>query len=334
MTSPQVVSEARTTLGRFGVWLAPGPILRATPLAQEQRAVAQIEELGYGSVWIGEGVGGSREIFAHMAALLAATESIVIGSGVAVIGAREAAVMHAGAATLAEAYPGRVVLGVGAGAVAAIQRSTAMAGGSGGAQPTNRIGPLGTAGGPDSTVSLVDRTRDYLHAMSAAAQTDPGWAPGYVRVLAALGPKMLAAAREVADGAHPFSVPVEHTKQAREILGPGKLLIPEQAVVLDDSRDAAAATARAYLGRGQVAGSPYAANLRQLGFTDRDFADGGSDRLLDARFALGDERSVAERLHAHLRAGADSVLAHVVGHGLDHTVEVLRRLAPLLFARG
>ncbi|MFC8529266.1 LLM class flavin-dependent oxidoreductase [Nocardia sp. NPDC057227] len=325
MTSGPVLTAARDALGPIGVWLASAPILRARPISEVQRAVARIEELGYGSVWIGEGVGGSREIFAHMAALLAATETITIGSGVAVIGARDAGVMHAGASTLAEAYPGRVVLGIGAGALAAIARHGATRG-EATASPAAHL----DAAGADPSVSLADRTRTYLTAMDAAADSDPAWAPSYVRVLGALGPRMLAVARDFADGAHPFSAPVEHTERARAVLGPGKLLIPEQAVVFDRSPETAHATARAYLSLGNVAGSPYVRNLRRLGFTDRDFADGGSDRLLAARFALGDEKAIAERLRAHLRAGADSVLAHVVAPGLDEIVDVLHRLAPSL----
>jgi probable F420-dependent oxidoreductase len=125
-------------------------------------------------------------------------------------------------------------------------------------------------------------------------------------VLAALGPKMLALAAEKADGAHPYLVPVEHTASAREILGPGPLLCPEQMFVLDTDPSTARATARKHLAV-YLSQPNYTRNLMRLGFDEADFAGGGSDRLVDALVVCGDAEAVATRVRAHLDAGADHV---------------------------
>jgi probable F420-dependent oxidoreductase len=150
-------------------------------------------------------------------------------------------------------------------------------------------------------------------------------------VLSALGPNMLALARDHADGTHPFSVPVEHTALARKVLGPDKLLIPEQAVFLEPDPAHARATARAYLAAGS-AHSAYRRNWRRLGYSDAEFAEGGTDRLVDARLAWGDEAAVARRLGEHLDAGADSVLVHPLARDVTGAVDQLAVLAPALAA--
>ncbi|HEY3095527.1 MAG TPA: TIGR03620 family F420-dependent LLM class oxidoreductase, partial [Acidimicrobiia bacterium] len=131
------------------------------------------------------------------------------------------------------------------------------------------------------------------------------------RVLAALGPKMLALAAERADGAHPYNVPPEHTAQAREILGPQKLLAPEQAVLLEsdpaEARRIARKHAATYLDLPN-----YMNNLRRFGITDDDIAGGGSDRLVDTLVAWGDADAIRARVQAHLDAGADHVAVQVL----------------------
>jgi probable F420-dependent oxidoreductase len=286
--------------GRFGVWVAPDTLLEA-PAAVQREQFARIERLGYTSLWSGEppaasGVGG-REVFAQHGLMLAATERLTVGTGIANISMRDPVAMHGGAATLAEAYPGRFVLG------------------------------LGGAPGDRPLTTLAE----YLDAMDAASRRI---LPGVrlPRVLAALGPKAHRLARERADGVHPFLQPVEHTETARAALGPDGLLIPHQAVVLETDPDAARARLRALFGAGWALDNPYTRNFRRLGYTDDDLRGGPSDRLVDAVLAWGDETAVAKRLRAHLDAGADHVLVHPFAPDLAATVDQLERLAPALGA--
>src|SRR5262249_22376216 len=172
--------------------------------------------------------------------------------------------------------------------------------------------------------------RSYLDAMDgaiymAAAPTTP-----LVRVLGALHPKMLALAAERAGGAHPYFVPPEHTARARAILGPGPLLAPEQAAVLETDPTAARAIARLHMAT-YLNLPNYLRNLRSLGFTDADFADGGSDRLVDAIVAWGSIDAIAARVRAHHTAGADHVCVQVLDadpQGLP--MRQWRELAPAL----
>lgn len=181
-------------------------------------------------------------------------------------------------------------------------------------------------GGPAGTRPL-GRTRDYLRDMTADGEP-------YPRVLAALGPKMLGLAAEHTDGAHPFMMPVENTARARTILGPDRLLIPQQFVLLESDPRRARDTLRSMLGSamGDTAPSGYADNFRRLGYTDDDLAAGPSDRLVDAVLAHGAPDAVAARVTAHLDAGADHVLLTPLAAGLPATVDALERLAPSLLA--
>jgi probable F420-dependent oxidoreductase len=170
---------------------------------------------------------------------------------------------------------------------------------------------------------LVDRVRhhDYsrpysymstfLDDMDKAVFRAVGPEQRPATVLAALGPKMLRLSAEKADGAHPYFVPVEHTAQAREILGPDPILAPEQMVVLDTNRDTALATARA--GMSVYLRAPnYVNNLKRYGFTDDDLADGPSERLVEAIVAMGDVQAVMDRVNAHFAAGASHVCVQVL----------------------
>ncbi|GAA2429561.1 TIGR03620 family F420-dependent LLM class oxidoreductase [Actinomadura vinacea] len=280
--------------GRFGVWVAPATLLN-TPVAVQREQFARIERLGYASLWSGEAPAasnfGGREAFAQHGLMLAATERLVVGTGIANISMRAPAAMHSGAATLAEAYPDRFVLGLG---------------GQSGERPLTML-------------------REYLDAMDAAS-----WGVPYPRVLAALGPKAHRLARERAGGVHPFLQPVEHTENARAALGPDGLLIPHQAVVLETDPDAARGRLRALFGAGWAGDNPYTRNFRRLGYTDDDLRGGPSDRLADALLAWGDEPEVVKRLRAHLDAGADHVLVHPLAPDLVSAVDQLERLAPAL----
>ncbi|GII92244.1 TIGR03620 family F420-dependent LLM class oxidoreductase [Sinosporangium siamense] len=311
MTTSTVVEEARRRLGPIGVWL-PISALLAAPAEVERDAVRRLEAAGYGSFWTGEVLGG-KEAFAHHAVLLAAGRSMVVGTGVANLWARHHAAMQGGGATLAEAYPGRFVLGVGV---------------------SHR--PLVENSGLTFDGSPLQRVRDYLDGMDAAAAGPPD--ARFPRVLAALGPKMLELARDRADGAHPFLATVEHTARARRILGPGKLLIPHQPVLLLPDPAQARAVARTDLAEAVAVESVYGRHFRRLGYGDDDLAGGLSDRFVDDVVAWGDETAIAKRVRGHLDAGADHVLLHpllpgrplrAAGAGdVAAAVGVLENLAP------
>jgi probable F420-dependent oxidoreductase len=212
---------------------------------------------------------------------------MVVATGIANLWARDATAMVNAQRTLTEGFPERFLLGIGV-------------------SHTPTVAHRG-----HTLASPVQATRDYLEAMDAARYLGAAPAAPLHRVLAALGPRMLALAAELTEGAHTYTVPVEHTEQARQRLGPAPLLIPEQKVVLvSDPADARR------IGRGNVGRllrlPNYAGNLRRLGFADEDFADGGSDRLIDALVAWGDVEDVRRRVKEHLDAGADHVALQVL----------------------
>jgi probable F420-dependent oxidoreductase len=291
-----------TRLGRVGVWLGR---LGWMPASVEREAAAEIESLGFPALWYSESH-SNKESLSHAALLLAATSRMTIASGIANIYARDPTAMAAGANAVAEAYPGRFVLGLGVSHVA-------------------QVAPRG-----HEYRSPVATMREYLQAMDSAGYEGPRPAEPLPRVLAALRPRMLELAAARADGAHPYLVPVEHTRRARELLGEGKLLAPEQFVLLEHDPD----TARE-LGRAAVSWyleqPNYANSLRWLGFTDEDLGPKPSAHLVDALVAWGDEEAIAARVRAHLDAGADHVCVQPIGRDGDELgLEQLRRLAPAL----
>lgn len=296
-----------TALGKVGVWL--GAPLGRRPAAAEREIVAELEDLGYEALWTGEAPTG-KEIFSHASLLLAASRRMVIATGIASIWARDPLAMAAAARTVAEAYPGRFVLGIGV------------------SHP-----PIVRLRGQEYD-RPVSRMRAYLEAMDAFEPNlecpPPTARPP--RVLAALRRPMLELAAELADGVHPYFVPVEHTRRAREILGPSALLLPEQGVLLERDPAEARRLAREHAAF-YLSAANYVENLRWLGFTDEDLAGGGSDRLLDAIVAWGDEEAIAGRLRAHLQAGANHVCIQPLARdGDDLGLEMLRRLAPVVLA--
>lgn len=268
----------RVALGRVGVWSFA---LQAHDAATERTAVAGYEALGYRSTWFPESV-GSKEAFSHAAVLLGASSRMIVATGIANIYARDPMAMANGARTLAEAYPGRFILGLGVSHAPSVSRR-----GSVYERP-------------------IERMAAYLDAMEAAAYVAPAPAEPVPVVLAALGPRMLELAAARTAGAHPYFVPVDHTAMARERLGKEPLLMVEQTAVLDADRARARETAREFAAR-YLRLENYANNLRRLGWDDDDIAGGGSDRLVDAVIVQGDVGAVVARVRAHLDAGADHV---------------------------
>jgi probable F420-dependent oxidoreductase len=299
MLSNDEVGAVRDRLGPAGVWLGS---LMGAPIDEERQAARRIEELGYGSIWTGETVGG-KDAFAHQSILLSATEHITTGTGIANVWARQPATMEGGAATVGAAYPGRFVLGIGISHALVVERSGQVY-----AKP-------------------IERMVSYLDAMDASFDLAPPTAVPVPRLLAALRPKMLDLARTRADGAHPYFVPPAHTVLARAALGPDKLLIPEQAIVVERDPTQARRIGREHMSR-YLRLPNYVNNLKNLGYGD-DVADGGSDRLVDAIVAWGSEDDIARRVAEHRDNGADHVLLQPLGD-LASAVEQLERIAEVL----
>jgi probable F420-dependent oxidoreductase len=278
------IDGVRQRIGRVGVWSGQFDF---SPANVVRDAAREIEDLGYGAVWTGEAVG--REVLTAAQLLLAASESLVVATGIANIWARDALAMAAGQLALGEAFPDRFVLGIGV-----------------------SHKPLLDVRGQDYGKPLA-MMRDYLAAMDHGCEVYRAVAPPTrpLRVLAALGPKMLELAASNADGAHTYFVPPEHTARAREVLGPDKLLVPEQVCVLSDDPTTAREIARRHTSS-YLRLANYTNNLKRFGFDDPDFADGGNDRLVDTICVWGDVDAVAARVQAHLDAGADHVAVQVL----------------------
>ena len=299
-------------LGRVGAWFGGYGFA-----ASEDRANARrVEQLGYSALWFGEAPGG-KEAFTRAATLLAATESLVVATGIASVWGRDPLNAASAIRTVGEAFPGRLIAGLGISHPPAVE-----------------------ARGEQYRRPLAAMT-DYLERMRAIEHASPAPAEEPPVVLAALRPRMLELARERAQGAHPYFVPVEHTKRAREILGAERLLAPELAVVLEPDPTEARRLARLHTGSFYLGAPNYVENLRWLGFRDPDFEHGGSDRLVDAVVGWGDEAAIVARIEAHLAAGADHVCLQAVtsvrplADGPDHAaLDVLQRLAPALADAG
>jgi probable F420-dependent oxidoreductase len=296
---------ARQSLGPVGVCLPVS--FTSTPQADLQRAaVRRLEDAGYQAIWTNEVIG--KDAFVQLGVLLAAAERTVFGTFVGNIWARPAQTMHAAAAQLAEAYPGRLAVGLGVG------------------YPEQAASVGQKFGSPLATM------RDYLDRMDS-----PTWpqAPdaAYPRIIAANGPKMLALAGEIADGAMPAGLPATFTAQAREVLGPDKLLVVGLSVIPDADADQAKAAARESVS-GRLAAPSYAARIAGLGYSAQEIAE-VSDLLVDAIVAHGDSTAVAVKVREHLLAGADHVtLLLPIGGEFTAGVDQLEQLAPALAELG
>jgi probable F420-dependent oxidoreductase len=295
--------ELASRLGPVGVWTFA---LERRTLEEERRAVADLEELGFPAVWIPEGL-GSKEILSHAALLLAGSERTVVATGIASIWARDPVAMASGARTLAEAFSGRFVLGIGVSHRTAVDRRGA----------TRYDRPY------ERMVAYLDAMENARYPVRPVPELPP-------IVLAALGPGLLRLAAERTAGAHPYFVPVEHTASAREVLGPQPFLGPEQAVVLETDAERSRVVGREYMGH-YLKLENYARNLIRLGWQEDELIDGGSDRLVDAIVAWGDADAIRSRVRAHLDAGADHVSVQVLlPDPTEMPMAQLRDLAPTL----
>jgi probable F420-dependent oxidoreductase len=240
-------------------------------------AVAEIEALGFTALW----VGGSPSL-AEVRPFLEKSSTLTVATGILNVWQHDPADVAAQRAELAREFPGRFLLGIGVGHPEATAEYT----------------------------SPLQRMRAFFDGLDAA----PEPVPRDERVAAALGPKMLELAAQRSLGTHTYFVTVEHTRFAREHVGPDALVAPEVAVVVETDEDLARKAAREYaalyLGRRN-----YTNNLLRFGFTERDIVDGGSDRLIDAVIPHGSPEQIADAVRAHLDAGADHVTLQPLGHG-------------------
>ncbi len=277
-------------LGRIGLWSME---LRFGDPAEVVDAAAEIEALGFGALWIPGGLDGA--VLESVDLLLANTRQITIATGILNIWKHQSADVAQWFAALHEASRERVLLG------------------------------LGVSHGPfigEQWQKPLAVTREFLDGLDAAGM------PREHLCLAALGPKMLELSSERTSGAHPYLVTPEHTALAREILGPGKLLAPEQGVVLESDPGTARAHARQALEMYRTLPN-YRNNWLRLGFSQED-VDEASDALIDGLFAWGDAGSIAGRVKAHQDAGADHVCLQVIqgeGGNIDGLLAACRNLA-------
>jgi probable F420-dependent oxidoreductase len=303
MDSKNVVDAARNSLGPVGAYL-PVPFTSAPPVALQREAVGRLERAGYRTAWVNETVGG-KDPLVQLALLLPATERMTFGTGIANIWARAPQTAHGAAAMLAQAYPGRLVLGLGVG------------------YPEQAASVGREFGSPLAAM------RDYLERMAAPTMT-PVPDASYPRIVAANGPKMIALAGEMADGVLPAGLPAAFTAQVREALGPDKLLVVGLSVITDTAdRETARATARRVAGASL--GRPwYAATIARLGYSYQQIT-AVSDDLVNAIVAHGDPDSIAAAVGAHRAAGADHVILMppgAVGSDLMTGLRQLEHLAP------
>jgi probable F420-dependent oxidoreductase len=277
-------------LGRIGIWWSGW---QADGFAE---AAVEMEAAGYGAIWMSGGF--QPGLSPRFEQLLAATSKIKVASGIINTWFTPAAELATGVSELESTYPGRFLLGLGV-----------------------SHAPLIDSGGQKYERPL-EQMVGFLEELD---HSDPS-VPADRRVLAALGRRMLGVAAERSLGAHPYFVPVEHTAFAREMLGAGPLLAPEVAIVLEPEAAAARESARAYMSL-YLSLPNYVNNLRRLGYSEDDVAGGGSDRIVDAVVPWGSPAIVADRIRAHLDAGADHVCVQIVGAGTTFPVAKYKELA-------
>lgn len=264
-------------VGRVGVW---GGGAAQWDSAEGVAVAAELDELGYGALWLG---GSPGDLRVHER-LLAATSRLVVASGIVNIWTEPSEVVIPAYHRVTANYPERFLLGVGSGHKAIVEAMTDQ-----------------------------HYERPYSELVSYLDALDAGAPPvgKENRVLAALGPRTLRLAAERSAGAHPYLTTPEHTRRAREILGAGPLLAPEQKIVLEPDSSRAREIARG--GLEMYLGLPnYTNNLLRLGFTEDDIAGGGSDRLVDATVAWGGRDAALARIAEHHDAGADHVCVQVL----------------------
>jgi probable F420-dependent oxidoreductase len=255
--------------------------------------VRVLESLGFGTIWEG---GSPPAELSHVESILDATSTVKVATGIVNVWSADAVTVAHSYHRIEASHPGRFLLGIGVGH------------------------PEATAEYHSPYQALVD----YLDVLDAEG------VPAERMVLAALGPRVLKLAAARTAGAHPYLVTPEHTRQAREILGAGKLLAPEQRVVLEADPARARAIGRPSVVKPYLGLTNYTTNLQRLGFTPEDVAGEGSDRLIDALVVSGDDATIRRRFEEHHQAGADHVAVQLIAPKGDDLQAGYRRLAQVL----
>lgn len=291
------MSESSSTpeLGAIGVWASQ---LRSRDRRKIRDVATGLDEMGFGTLWAPGGWAG--DLLGDMSAALDASSHAVVASGVLNIWTTEAKQTAAWLDRVRQDMPGRALIGLGV-------------------SHPQRVAAIGQTYRPMAAI------RAYLDDLDGAASPI---APAE-RVLAALGPNMLELARERSAGAHTYMVDPAHTAAAREALGPGKLLAPEVKVILDDDRERAFQTARSHIAH-YLELKNYTRNLLRSGYREDDLTDGGSGRLIDGLFAIGDVEAVRRRVLQHRDAGADHVCVQVISTDREVPWTQWRQLAEAL----
>jgi probable F420-dependent oxidoreductase len=288
-------------LSGTGIWSGG---LRYGDPGEAAEAAAELESLGYSALWIPD-TGG--DLFDALERLLSATSDVTVASGILNLWMHTPEETAEAFVRLTESHGDRLLIGIGV-----------------------SHAPLIDATEPGRYQHPLASTARFLDGLDAAVRP----LPSDRRVLAALGPKMLELARERTAGTHPYNVTPEHTLAAREALGVAALVLPEQAVVLERDPSVARALGRSHLAI-YLSLPNYVNNLRRLGFGDADFAEGGSDRLIDAMVAWGSEEQIRDRIDLHRAAGADHVCIQVLSEpAVGLPLAQWRQLAPVLVDRG
>ncbi|PZT72283.1 MULTISPECIES: TIGR03620 family F420-dependent LLM class oxidoreductase [unclassified Streptomyces] len=283
-------------LGTIGVWSLA---FTHGDRAEARDAAAELEELGYGAIWLGGSPGGNpRGDLTTAAGVLAATNRIAVTTACVSIWERSpnrlAATYHA----LPRHRRNRLLIGLGV-----------------------------------SHADFVGHYHDPYHALRSyldELDTTAPPLPSTARIIGAHGPQMTRLAATRSTGVHPYLVDPAHTAWARSILGDGPTLAVEQTVIPHAGAETARARARAMLAPYLKLRNYRSAWLRG-GFTAEDLSLGGSDRMIDALFAWGTPDRIVARLTEHRQAGADHVAVQVVTDTPDvFTRQAWRDLAPEL----
>jgi probable F420-dependent oxidoreductase len=283
--------KSNIDLGRFGVFTwDPRSSFLDLGLAVTPEQAHEIERLGYGTLWV---TGSPAAELSFAEPLLESTTALKVATGIVNIWAADAKTVAESFHRINTAHPGRFVLGIG-------------------------------AGHPEHTEQYrkpYDALVDYLDEL------DDYGVPANQRVLAALGPRELRLAAQRTAGAHPYNITPEHTAQAREIIGPTALLLPEHKVLpIADAEEALAVGRKVLNTYNYLNLTNYVNNFKRLGFTDADLTPPGSDKFIDSLVAYGTPDDIANRLDEHHRAGADHVVIQVLG-GQDKLLPTLSELA-------
>ncbi|MFN8221624.1 MAG: TIGR03620 family F420-dependent LLM class oxidoreductase [Gaiellales bacterium] len=270
-------------LGPFGIWARE---LRFGDRAEAVEAVGELEQIGYSALWIPGGTGG--DVLDVVETMLRSTTRATVATGILNVWEHDPAEVAATGARLHGEHRGRFLLGLGVGHARFVDESA----------PGRYARPVATMAA-------------YLDALDGQPAS-----PSVPRVLAALAPQMVDLAAGRSDGVHPYLTPVEHTRWVRERLGPGAIVATALAVVLEPDVDRARAEARLDLGL-YLTLPNYVRTWQRLGYDDTDLLDGGSDRLVDALYGLGDAGGIAARVQEHLAAGASHVCIRVITNQLE-----------------